>query len=397
MALTALAWPYNLGGVGGGPHAESRATPPADPETTKVNDMQAAFAIPGDLNTRTGGYIYDRRMLETLNAIGQPAVHLPLMPSWPHPTPQAQAELAQKLRALPPGTPLIMDGLVFGAMDTALLAALDLPVVPMLHHPLGLEAGLPPDVARALIAREAANLRHADHVVVPSPHTKAILIRDFGVAPGDISVALPGFDRPAPPAAPVPRADPPLILSVGIICERKGHDVLLAALDRLRDRPWRAAIVGLVNDHDVMAALHRQRADLGLDERITFTGGIPPEALDQLWRQAHLFALATRYEGYGMVLSEALLYGLPVVSCAVGAVPDTLPPGAGILTPPDDPDAFAAALGRLLTDQDAHAAMAATARAEGAALPRWEEAAAVMARALARAAGRGWGTRLGAD
>ena len=353
--------------------------------------LQAAFAIPGDLNTRTGGYIYERRMLETLNAIGLPTAHVALMPSWPHPTPQAEAELAEKLRALAPGTPLILDGLVFGSMDTALLASLDLPVVAMLHHPLGLEAGLPPDVARALIDRETANLRHADHVVVPSPHTRAILIEQFGVAPENISIALPGFDRPTPPGTPVPKAAPPLILSVGIICERKGHDVLLAALDRLRDLPWQAAIVGLTHDRGVEAALHRQRAALGFDARVTFTGVIPAAALDRLWRQAHLFALATRYEGYGMVLSEALLHGLPVVSCTVGAVPDTLPPGAGILTPPDDPAAFATALERLLTDPAAHAAMAATACAEGAALPRWEEAAAVMARALARAAARAAG------
>ena len=351
--------------------------------------MQAAFAIPGDLNTRTGGYIYERRMLETLNEIGLPTAHVPLMTSWPHPTPAAEAELAEKLRALPPGTPLIVDGLVFGSMDTGLLAGLDLPVVAMLHHPLGLEAGLPEDVAQALIDRETANLRHADHVVVPSPHTRAILIRDFGVADGDISIALPGFDRPEPPAAPVSKADPPLILSVGIICERKGHDVLLAALDRLRDLPWSAAIVGLTHDRGVEAALRRQRADMGFEARVDFTGVISAPALDRLWRQAHLFALATRYEGYGMVLSEALLYGLPVVSCAVGAVPDTLPEGAGILTPPDDPAAFAAALETLLTDPAAHADASAQAARAGSALPRWGEAAQVMRRALDRAAVRG--------
>ena len=350
--------------------------------------LQAAFAIPGDLNTRTGGYIYERRMLETLNEIGQPTAHVTLMTSWPHPSAQAEAELAEKLRALAPGTPLILDGLVFGSMDTGLLASLDLPVVAMLHHPLGLEAGLPPDVARVLIERETANLRHADHVVVPSPHTRAILIQRFGVAPQDISIALPGFDRPSPPVAPVAKADPPLILSIGIICERKGHDILLAALDRLRDRRWQAKIVGLTHDADVEAALRRQRAALGFEERVAFTGVIPAEALDRLWRQAHLFALATRYEGYGMVLSEAMLYGLPVVSCAVGAVPDTLPEGAGLLTPPDDPDAFAAALAQLLDDDAAHAAMTARAQAKGAALPEWRDAARVMAAALERVSAR---------
>ncbi len=348
--------------------------------------MQAAFAIPGDLNTRTGGYIYERRMLETLNATGLPTEYVALMPSWPHPTAQAEAEAASKLHALPPGTPLILDGMVFGSMDTAVLASLDRPVIAMLHHPLGLEAGLPPDIARALIARETANLRHAAHVVVPSPHTRAILIRDFGVPEARISIALPGFDRPAAPAELVAKAAPPLILAVGIICERKGHDVLLAALDRVRDRAWQAAIVGMTHDAAVEAALRRQCTDLGLDDRVRFTGVLGPEPLDRLYRQAHVFALATRYEGYGMVLSEALLYGLPVVSCAVGAVPDTVPPGAGLLVPVDNAAAFGDALALVLDDPGTNAAMAAAGSAAGQALPRWEDAAAIMARAVTQVA-----------
>jgi glycosyltransferase involved in cell wall biosynthesis len=342
---------------------------------------EAAFVIPGDLNTRTGGYIYERRLLESLPEVGQPTRLIPALPSWPFPTPQAEADLAAKLAALPDGMPLILDGLVHASMDTRVLAGLNRRSVAMLHHPAGLEAGLAPNVAQALIDRETANLRHVSHVVVPSPHTRDILVAQFGVTPDRISIALPGFDRPAP-LPPQPKSTPPLILSVGIICARKGHDVLLDALAQIAHLDWRAVIVGLTHDEDVRLALLAQRAALGLDTRVMFTGVIPADELDHLYRTATLFALATRYEGYGMALSEAQLYGLPLVSCAVGAVPQTVPAGTGLLTAPDDPDAFAGAIASILTDADQRATLGAKSAAVGAALPTWHDTARVMRAAL---------------
>lgn len=343
--------------------------------------VSAAFAIPGNLETRTGGYIYERRMLETLNAIGQQTRHVQLLPSWPHPTQAAVQDLSAKLKQLPDNMPLILDGLVFGAMDTALLAQETRPVIAMLHHPLGLEAGLTPERAQALLERERANLRHAAHVVVPSPHTKEILSRDFGVAPEGISIALPGFDRPKSPTAS-DKAEPPLVLSVGILCQRKGHDVLLDALGKIRDMEWQAAIVGMTHDHDVYHALRRQRSDLGLEERVRFTGELSQEALENLYKKATIFALATRYEGYGMVLSEAQLHGLPILSCSVGAVPQTVDSRSAILVPPDAPVAFAHALTRLLLDHDLRNNLAKGSIKAGALLPRWEDAAHVMQNVL---------------
>ncbi|MFN4100258.1 MAG: glycosyltransferase family 4 protein [Pararhodobacter sp.] len=350
--------------------------------------MKTAFAIPGNLHSRTGGYIYERRMLESLPEIGVPTQYIPLIPSYPDPTAEATADAAAKLGALGPETVLILDGLVFGSLETEILASLACPIVAMLHHPLGLEAGLSPERAAALIARETANLRHAAHVVVPSAHTRDILIARFGVKPGDISVALPGFDRPTEPAIGVPRVRPPLILSVGLICRRKGHDVLLDALAQLHDLDWQCVIVGMTHDESVRQALLGQRTELGLHGRVRFTGEISEAELDALWRQAHLFALATRYEGYGMVLSEAQLYGLPILSCRVGAVPQTVSAQEAILTPPDDAPAFAAALSRLLTDPALHARMGHASRSAGEALPRWHDAARVMQAAVERARAR---------
>jgi glycosyltransferase involved in cell wall biosynthesis len=231
-----------------------------------------------------------------------------------------------------------------------------------------------------LCENEATALQHVDHIIVPSPHTATILTRDFGANPAKITIALPGFQRPV--LAPVPR-DPPLILSVGLLAQRKGHDVLIAALAEIQDLPWQAEIVGKAHDPKLANALKTQIEGLNLSDRIRLMGELSESALVERYNAASVFALATRYEGYGMVLSEAMQYGLPVVSCAVGAVPDTVGK-AGLLVPADDPVAFGTALRRLLTDQEISAQLGFASRAHAVRLPTWEDTARVFADVISR-------------
>jgi glycosyltransferase involved in cell wall biosynthesis len=337
-----------------------------------VSLRPAAFAIPGDITTLTGGYIYERRLLEGLRALGRDVLHIELGPSFADPTPADMAHAVDALTALEPSRALILDGLVFGSIDTAGLARVRTPIVAMIHHPLALESGLTAARRDHLFRTERDNLALAAHVLVPSLHTQEILARDYGVAPERITIARPGTDRPTGGRA---RTDPPTILSVGIQHPRKGHDVLLKALARLNDFDWRAVIVGSPYDPAHSALLARLTANLGLDGRVTFAGRIGAEELDRHYRAATIFALATRYEGYGIVFDEALAYGLPIVSCRTGAVPQTVPPGAGLLVPPDDPPAFADALSRLLSDPAQRAELSAAAKRAGDALPSWEDTA----------------------
>ncbi|MEM9344412.1 MAG: glycosyltransferase family 4 protein [Pseudomonadota bacterium] len=334
---------------------------------------EAVFAIPGDKDRRTGGFIYEATVLRVLNEIGCPTEHLVLPDSFPDPTPADMAETLSLLRAI--DRPIILDGLVFGAIDPAGLASVPAPVIAMIHHPLGLETGLPADRAAFLLRNEAKAIRHAAHILVPSPETARVLAADFGADPQRITVALPGFDRPNAQRQPV---DPPLILSVGLLAERKGHDILLSALAQITDLPWQAEIVGKTHDPETAEALFYQATDLALTDRITFAGELSANDLATRFTQASLFALATRYEGYGMVLSEAMTFGLPVVTTRVGAVPDTVG-NAALLVPPDDPDAFAGALRQLLENVDALQAYAALSQERANALPTWTDTAQIFA------------------
>lgn len=346
----------------------------------KEKGKRALFAIPGDKDRLTGGFIYDATVLRTLNELGCPTGHLVLPDSFPMPTPDDVAATFNLLRRVPAECPIIIDGLVLGALDPSQLADVQAPIIAMIHHPLGLETGLRQDQAAFLCANEAAALRYADQVIVPSAHTAALLARDFGVEPSKTTIALPGFIRPAVARMP---CDPPLILSVGLLAERKGHDTLIAALALIQDVAWQAEIVGRDHDNVTASKLARQVADLGLSDRIHFAGELSDVTLNDRYNAASIFALATRYEGYGMVLSEAMQYRLPIVSCAVGAVSDTVG-DAGMLVPPDDPARFADALRQLLTDPALARRMSAASGERAASLPTWEDTARVFVAVINR-------------
>ncbi|MFU8883163.1 MAG: glycosyltransferase family 4 protein [Rhodobacterales bacterium] len=347
----------------------------------------AALAVPGDITTLTGGYIYDLRLMEALAHAGRRIRLISLPAGFPFPSPADMSAALEALQSLPADCPVIIDGLAFGALDTAGVARISAPIVALVHHPLALESGLPEAQQQHLQQTEQDNLRHAAQVLVPSPHTKSILIRQYDVPADVIHIARPGIEQPG--GGTSRKANPdgvPLILSVGILHPRKGHDVLINALARITDLDWRASIVGNPWEPGHFDALQQQIDQLGLTGRVHLTGRVSAEKLAQLYQQASLFALATRYEGYGIVFNEALVHGLPIVSCRTGAVPDTVPPEAGLLVERDDPAAFADALRRILSDPAQRAAMAMAAARNGAALANWAETARIAGLALDAAA-----------
>lgn len=352
----------------------------------KTQADKAVLAVPGDITTLTGGYIYDRLLLDELRLAGREMRLLQLPDGFPFPSRQDMDGALAALQAIGHDTPVIIDGLAFGALTTEGVARIAAPIVALVHHPLALESGLPADQQQHLWWTERDNLRHAAQILVPSPHTRAVLIERYDVPADRIHVALPGIAQPVV-ADPVVPADPPLILSVGILHPRKGHDVLIDALARIADLDWRAEIVGNPWEDGHSAALQDRITKAGLEGRVRLAGRVSPEDLDRHYRQATVFALATRYEGYGIVFNEALVHGLPIVSCRTGAVPDTVPADAGLLVERDDPAAFADALRSILTDQTRRQAMADAAKRKGAALTNWADTARIAGIALDAAAG----------
>jgi glycosyltransferase involved in cell wall biosynthesis len=337
------------------------------------------LVVPGPLDQRTGGYIYDKRIAEGLQAQGWSVQAHELAGAFPQVDGMARAAAEAVLPALADGVAVI-DGLALPAFD-GLLERLPARWLALVHHPLALETGLGSAAAEALAALEGRLLHHAPRIVVTSPRTRRDLAM-FALPPERIGVVLPG-------TAPAPRARGSGGREVGLLCvasltPRKGHLVLLAALAGLQDLAWRLVCVGSAErDPATAAAIRAAIAAHGLAERVRLVPEQDAAGLAAYYDAADLFVLASHHEGYGMVLAEALARGLPIVATTAGAIPDTVPPLAGRLVPPGDAGALAATLRRLIANPAARTRLAEGARLVRKSLPDWPDAVRGFARELA--------------
>jgi glycosyltransferase involved in cell wall biosynthesis len=343
---------------------------------------RVAFAVPGDLATLTGGYAYDRRMISELERLGWEIDVIDLGKGFPQPSAAQRNAARERLMNVPAGRPIIIDGLAFGVLlDVAAALSRDHALIALVHHPLAFESGLSAVQAERFRVSERAALASARCVIVTSATTARLLTTEYEVAADRIIVACPGTD-PVPPAR---GGNDGIIrlLAVGAIVPRKGYDVLIAALAMLKDLPWHLTIAGdRTRDAQTAAKLDADILRFGLGERISVLGAVSDERLAEFYLQADLFTLASRYEGYGMVFSEAVAHGLPIVGTNAGAIPETVPAGAGILVPPDDVTALASALRRVIGNSGERQRMAAASREAARKLPTWQDSAKIFARAL---------------
>lgn len=336
------------------------------------NASSLYFVFPGDLDTPTGGYHYDRRLLQELEQQGLVAETISLSSTFPFPDVRALEEARRALEALPDKAVVLIDGLAFGVLaDLAEAQASRLRLIALCHHPLALESGLDDNSRQSFQVSEQRALLSARAVLVTSEHTRRLLTSGFGIPDDKITVALPGTDRVS--FAPCD-GEPPVLLTVASLTRRKAHDVLIDALAPLVSLPWQARFVGGSDfDPDWAASLQAQVKRLELQDRIHFAGAV--DDLQMEYQGADMFVLPSRFEGYGMVFAEALAAGLPVIAARAGAVPDVVPDSAGILVPADDPVALSKALRTLLNRVELRRKLQAGARRAATTLPGWRDTA----------------------
>jgi glycosyltransferase involved in cell wall biosynthesis len=198
-------------------------------------------------------------------------------------------------------------------------------------------------------------------------------------------VIPPGTDKPADIPAARTASGPVRLLTVATLTPRKGHRLLIEALAGLDRRDWHLTAIGsLERDEATVAAVRALIAAHGLEAQIELAGEWPPEALSDAYRAADVFVLPSYYEGYGMAYAEAMAHGLPVIGTDAGAIPETVPPAAGILVPAGDRRALTAALERMIGDPELRRAHAAGAVAAAAGFADWTETARAWGRAFDR-------------
>lgn len=331
----------------------------------------------------SGGNIYDRHLCRGLGSLGWTVREHAVAGGWPRPDAQSLAALATAVQRTPDRAVVLLDGLVASTAPEVLAPeAQRLRLVVLVHMPLGHR---PTDDVAGTRRRERDVLSAAAAIVTTSEWSRRRLIALYQL-PGDrVHVAEPGVE----PAELATGSDGGgSLLCVAPVSFEKGHDVLLGALQTLSDVSWRCVCVGSLDRDPAFVHDLRRRVLVGwLGDRVQLTGPLVGSELDSSYAAADVVVLASRAETYGMVITEALARGLPVLAAEVGGVTEAVGYGAegirpGLLVAPEDPAALAAALRAWLGDDELRRRLRRAARERRESLGGWSTTASVVAGVL---------------
>ncbi len=346
--------------------------------------MRIGLVIYGSLDTLTGGYLYDRLMVEAWRARGHQVILFAL--PW--------RGYARHLR----------DNFNYSFFRRLQTAALDVLIQDELNHPslVWLNPRLRARVAYPILSLvhlvKASEWRPAwqnrgygwlerrywqtvDGFIYNSQDTRRLVEGMLRTSPPGV-VVYPGRDH----ISPLPRAariDDQLlrIISVGNVVRRKGLHTLLAALARLGRDDWQLTVIGsLTMEPAYVAGLRAFMHTHDLTDRVAFCGAVPNEEIAPYLAASDLFVMVSQYEGFGMVYLEALAAGLPVIASTAGAAGEIVRhEQEGFLLPPEDPAALADLLRRLLSNPAVLLPLSRAARARWRQFPTWAEGAEKIA------------------
>jgi len=333
--------------------------PPAD---GRVVHVIVPDAIDDPLRP-SGGNRYDRAVCDGLVAAGWDVCEHKIPDAWPQLGSTGTAALGRLLPHIPDGAVVLIDGLIAVAGAQGLTpAARRVSLVVLIHATPDDQAGAAPVLAAAR------------RVIVTSDWLRGELLRRFPLRADAVAVARPGVEQNAPAGGTRTGRE---LLCVGAIASHKGQDVLLAALAELDDQNWHCRCVGSL-DHDpsFVDQLFVQTHRAGLTDRVTFTGPLAGSRLDVVFAAADVLVHPARVEGYGMVVTEALARGLPVITTTSGGLVEavgTTPGGErpALLVPPGDAGALARAISAWLGDAELRRRLRHAARTRRRALTNW--------------------------
>lgn len=349
--------------------------------TPVTQSRSIGFLVPGPLAARTGGYLYDLRIVDGLRSRGWHVDLRELDAGFPFPSAAALDRARHALGSFADGSTVLIDSLALGALPEAVEhEARRLRIVGLVHLPLAADVVRDAAAAARLLEDERRALAATVLVVVTGSATIALL-EPHGVPREKIVVIEPGSD----PAAVARGSGSPdvQLVCVATLNAGKGHDVLFRALAPLRARAWQLRCVGdMARDAATAARLEALLDDLGLRDRVVLTGELDAGGVAQAYDGADVFVTATLRETYGMAVAEALARGLPVVGTRTGAIAELVGADAGVVVAPGDADALTVALAGVLDDPALRARLAAGARRVRERLPTWERAIGRMEAAL---------------
>jgi hypothetical protein len=337
--------------------------------------MTINFIIPGDISLPTGGYRYDREILQAWSNLDTPYNLISLEGDFPFPSEQDRAKAIRQIANMPDCDIAVVDGLAGGAMPEFMAQlSKQTSVIALIHHPLCLENGLSSEDQEILNAHEKEGLQFVKGIITTSIITAGTVSSLFGIPQEQIGTVLPGVDRGRPTK---PRLSGQVnLLCIGSVIERKGHTYLIEALSSLTHYDWHLDCIGMLDETSkLFAKISKLIESHNLSSRITLHGAVSEETIDMAYQSADVFVLPSLYEGYGMAYAEAIVRGIPVIGTTAGAIPKTVPEDCGILVEPGRSDQLAAALEALISNSDKRIRYHRAALAREPEFPHWGRSA----------------------
>lgn len=325
--------------------------------------MSAAlrFVVPGPIETLTGGFVYDRRIADGLRRRGRQLEILEL--SGQHRVDREQIE------SLDAGQTLLVDGLALPGLEPALDPTRH-HLIALVHHLEGAEPTcLEPD---RIAARDARILGRMHGIISASAHTRD-QIKELNLGPKSIRVVRPGSD-PAGPRLRATKRDPNQLrlVCIATITQRKGHDLLLDALETA-DVRFSLELLGAHHFEPEWAAMIESRIRSWVrPDIIMLRGPVDATTRARVLSESDLFVLASRYEGFGMAAVESVRAGVPVLCSRVGGLPEALEGGGASLVAPER-HTFARELVRL-ANPGPRSKLRDEALVAAQSLPSWDDA-----------------------
>ena len=345
--------------------------------------MRIGLILYGDLETMTGGFLYDRMMVNTLREQGDTVevLSLPWMPYGPSLFLNASLSLIKKLKK---GLfdLVLEDELVhpsFFILNTALRSLIKRPIIAIVHHLRSYEER--PDWQNRFYGIiEKRFLGTIDGFIFNSRATMDAVIPWTKKTVPSV-VAYPGRDRfrltitEEELASRVRRDGPIALLFVGALIPRKGLHTLISALATLDPGIWHLTVVGDQNrDVRYMKALRRQITDSGIVDRVSLLGEISDPHLATLYERSQVLVVPSSLEGFGISYLEGMGFGLPAIASQRGGAGEIVAHGEnGFLVSPGDVRTLASYVLELAQDRDRLLKMSRAAQETFLAHPTWTD------------------------
>jgi glycosyltransferase involved in cell wall biosynthesis len=345
--------------------------------------MRIGLVIYGDLGTVSGGYLYDRKLVEYLRVRGDEVelVSLPWRGYARHLGDNFSSQWRRRLETLRVDI-LLQDELnhpSLAYLNPHIRQHLHCPLISIVHHLRSSEQH-PAWMLPLYRAVERSYLRNVDGFIFNSQTTRRSVEAMLSDLPRSV-VAYPAGDRfqkdvsLAQLAARAKQAGPIQVLFVGNLIPRKNLGLVLNALAQMEPSAWNLTVVGNPTvDPDYSREMHALAARLGIEPRVNFLGTVSDADLSIHLRRSHVLAVPSSYEGFGIVYLEGFQHGLPALASDQGAAGEIVTPGVtGWLVGTQQVDAAAAALQQVAEDRELLCQMGAAAQRRFQDFPTWEQ------------------------